>query len=78
MTDKIWVAFLALLCLAFGLAKLLRPLFFLQLRRRYPWFDALDIYSFIYKSAHAEQAVRINGGVLLVMGVGLAVWVFLG
>lgn len=78
MTERIWVGFLALLCMVFGLAKLLRPLFFLQLRKRHPWFNAVDIYSFIYKSAYAEHAIRVNGGLLVIIGLGLAAWVFLG
>lgn len=75
MTDKIWIAGISFLCIAFGLAKVLRPQFFLALRRRHPWFDMLDIYSFIFKSAYAELAVRINGGLLLIVGAGLAAWV---
>lgn len=78
MTDKHWLGGLCFLCIVFGLAKLLYPLFFLELRKRHPWFDAVDIYSFIFKSVYAEQAVRINGALLLIIGVGLAAWIVFG
>ena len=75
MPEKFWVGCVAVLCVGFGLAKALRPQFFLELRRRHPWFDLFDIYSFIFKSKYAEQAVRINGYLLLVIGLGLLAWV---
>jgi hypothetical protein len=75
VTEKIWVACIAALCLGFGLAKALRPQFFLGLRQRYSWFNLFDIYSSIFKSDYAEQAVRINGYLLLVIGLGLMAWV---
>lgn len=60
-----------------GLAKALWPNFFLDLRRRYPCFDLLDLYSFIFKSEYAEQVVRINGYILLAIGLGLLAWTIL-
>jgi hypothetical protein len=74
MTEKILVICAAAICIGFGLAKAIWPQFFLELRRRHPWFDLLDIYSFIFKSNYAEQTVRINGYVLLVIGFGLLAW----
>jgi hypothetical protein len=78
MTGKHWVSGLSFLCIGFGLAKVLYPLFFLELRNRRPWFNTVDIYSFIFKGACAELAVRINGGLLLIIGIGLAAWVVFG
>lgn len=75
MTDKIWISCIAALCVGFGLAKIFWPPFFLELRRRHSWFDVFDIYSFIFKSAYVDQAVRFNGYVLLVIGLGLVAWV---
>lgn len=75
MTEKMWISCVATLCLGLGLVKVLWPQFFLDLRRRYPWSDFLDIYSFIFKSTYAERAVRVNGYLLLVIGFGLVVWV---
>lgn len=77
MSVKLWVGGIAILCMGFGLAKALWPHFFLDLRRRYPWFDLLDLYSFIFKSEYAEQVVRINGYILLAIGVGLLAWAIL-
>jgi hypothetical protein len=75
MSAKIWVGGIAIACVLFGVAKAIWPQFFLELRRRYPWFDLFDIYSFIFKSEYAEQVVRINGYLLLAIGIGLLVWV---
>jgi hypothetical protein len=74
MTDKFWVVLMAALCLVFGLAKALRPQVFLALRQRYSWYNLFDIYSSIFKSAYAEQAVRINGYLLVLIGIGLIAW----
>jgi len=74
---KFWVGCVAVLCIGFGLAKALGPQFFLELRHRHPWFDLFDMYSFIFKSEYAEKAVRINGYLLLVIGLGLLAWVIL-
>lgn len=76
-TPKIWIGCIAALCFGFGVAKALRPKFFLELRSRYSWVDVFDIYSFIFKSSYAEQVVRYNGYLLLVIGLGLAAWVVL-
>ena len=74
MNEKIWISCLAVLCIGFGLAKSLRPQFFLELRRRHTWFDLFDVYSSIFKSKHAEKAVQINGYLLLAIGCRLVAW----
>lgn len=75
VTDKFWVVIIAALCLVFGLAKTLRPHIFLAPRQRYSWRNFFDIYSSIFKSAYGKQAVRINGCLLLAIGIGLMAWV---
>jgi hypothetical protein len=74
MNQKEWIQCVATLCFLFGLAKVLWPRFFIDMRRSHPWFDLFDFYSFVFKSKYAERAVRVNGCLLLVISVGFAVW----
>lgn len=75
MRDEIWISCIATLCVVFGFAKNFFSQFFLKLRNRYSLFNVFNIYSFIFKSTYADQAVRINGYILLVIGLGLFSWV---
>jgi hypothetical protein len=61
------------LMLLVGFWKAFRPMWWVELRRRYPWYDKLDLYSFLYKGARAEKTVRINGYGLI--GIGLVVFI---
>lgn len=75
-TDtRIYIAVLALCCIGFGMLKILRPQFFLDIRRRYPWLSFFDFYAFIYKSRHTRQIVVVNDYLLLAIGLGLLIWV---
>lgn len=61
-------AFSALVFLV-GVAKLVSPEAFLALRRKFPWWDKLDFWAFLYRSNRAVTVVRIIGGVLILMAV---------
>jgi hypothetical protein len=77
MAQDLWIGIIAVVSLAFGLAKALKPQYFLELRKRHSWVNVFDVYAFVFKTKHAETAIRINGYILLLIGASLAAWLVL-
>jgi uncharacterized protein YjeT (DUF2065 family) len=69
MTDQSMLVIIGLLILLIGFWKAFHPMWWVNLRRRYPWYDRLDLYSFLYKGHRAEKTVRVNGYGLIVVGL---------
>jgi uncharacterized membrane protein HdeD (DUF308 family) len=69
MTNQFWLVIIGVLILLIGLWKAFQPMWWVNCRRRYPWYDKLELYSFLYKGARAEKTVRLNGYALIVIGL---------
>lgn len=63
------LAILGAVCLLVGFWKAFLPTWWVNLRRRHPWWDKVDLYSFLYEGARAEKTVRINGFALILIGL---------
>jgi hypothetical protein len=69
MTDDRLLILIGALAILTGFWKAFRPMWWVDLRRRHPWYDKLDPYSFLYNDARAEKTVRISGFGLIVIGL---------
>jgi uncharacterized membrane protein HdeD (DUF308 family) len=75
MKDQFWLMFIGVMTLFVGLWKVFQPIWWVQLRRRHPGYDKLDLCAFLYKGNRAEKTVRRNGYALIVVGVALLILV---
>jgi hypothetical protein len=73
MAHRMWFGVASLLLTALGLAMLVWPGYFLELRKRDVWYNKFDFYASIYKSKYAKTAILINGWGL-VLGGGVMGW----
>jgi hypothetical protein len=69
MTDQFWLLTVGVTTLFVGFWKAFHPMWWVDFRRRHPWYDKLDLHSFLYKGARAEKTVRLNGYGLIVFAV---------
>jgi hypothetical protein len=69
MADRSALVFLGAVCLLVGFSKASHPIWWLDLRRRHPWWDKVDFYAFLYKGRRAEKTVRISGYGLIFIGL---------